>query len=49
MPHLKLAVEETDQDLLALYKTQIEQHNKSLLDDPFYNGQRCAIVCQVSK
>ena len=38
MPHLKLAVEENDQDLLALYKTQIEQHNKSLLDDPFPNA-----------
>ena len=38
MPHLKLAVDQTDKDLVELYKTQIEKHNKSLLEDPFPNS-----------
>ena len=32
MPHLKLAVDQTDKDLVELYKTQIEKHNKYVME-----------------
>ena len=38
MPHLKLAVEPSDTELVELYKSQVEKHNISLLQDPFPNA-----------
>ena len=38
MPHLKLAVDQSDTELVELYKEQVDKHNKSLLEDPFPNA-----------
>tara|TARA_B100000927_G_C16402347_1_gene443968 strand:+ start:92 stop:592 length:501 start_codon:yes stop_codon:yes gene_type:complete len=38
MPHLKLAVDQSDTELIELYKDQVDKHNKSLLEDPFPNA-----------
>jgi len=35
---LKLAVNQNNPELLAMYKTHVEKHNDSILKDPFPNS-----------